>query len=520
MARDSWLKRLIWLRGSPAGGSGASYEKTVGPAPILSISDAKPKPAKSLIVGMEPIQDLHGYDNPWPAGGGVNKFACGDAVGVVPSTGAAYGLIIVCDGETETVTVSGTPTWSSAGVKSFRLISTRSGSYYGNAPVTHDYSGMSCKWFVVSSSQNITNIDTNPLMNSDGTIGIALTNTDTEAVSIVLRLCVYEGDTSPAAWTPYSNECPITGRTGVTVERTGKNLLSDGTVYKNGNQYTVGATSTREYPFFLKAGTYTASNAGTASYMYWQLKDTSLNNIIHNASTTVGTFTLSQDGWYRFWFYTADADPSFTNIQLEVGSTASDYSAYSGASYPATWQSEAGTVYGGTVDLVSGELTVTHGMVDLGTLTWTLVGSYAINRFDAVVPLMTTSKATPYSDGIFCSAYNPSNVPITQVNVDATIARYSGRVFVCDSAYSDAASFTSGVSGVQLCYKLATPQTYQLTPQQIQLLKGSNVLWSDADDLTLTYIGTQPANLLGGMLGNPQEPTEETSDEPTEGEDE
>ena len=74
MARDSWLKRLIWLRGSPAGGSGASYEKTVGPAPILSISDAKPKPAKSLVVGMEPIQDLHGYDNPWPAGGGANKW--------------------------------------------------------------------------------------------------------------------------------------------------------------------------------------------------------------------------------------------------------------------------------------------------------------------------------------------------------------------------------------------------------------------------------------------------------------
>ena len=55
-------------------GGGASYEKTVGPAPIISISDAKPKPAKSLIVGMEPIQDLHGYDSPWPAGCGKNLY--------------------------------------------------------------------------------------------------------------------------------------------------------------------------------------------------------------------------------------------------------------------------------------------------------------------------------------------------------------------------------------------------------------------------------------------------------------
>lgn len=212
MSRDSWLKRLIWLRGSPAGGSGASYEKTVGPAPIISISDAKAKPAKSLIVGMEPIQ---------------------------------------------------------------------AGS----------------------------------------------------------------GDPSP------DNIRPISGRTGVTVTRTGKNLLSDGTVYKNGNQYTVGASSTRDYPFFLKAGTYTASNAGTASYMYWQLKGTSINNIIHDANTTVGTFTLPQDGWYRFWFYSIVADASFTNIQIELGSTTT-YEPYVGASYPVSWQSEAGTVYGGTVDVV------------------------------------------------------------------------------------------------------------------------------------------------------------------------
>lgn len=29
-------------------------------------------PLKSLVVGIEPVQDLHGYDSPWPAGGGKN----------------------------------------------------------------------------------------------------------------------------------------------------------------------------------------------------------------------------------------------------------------------------------------------------------------------------------------------------------------------------------------------------------------------------------------------------------------
>ena len=43
---------------------------------------------------------------------------------------------------------------------------------------------------------------------------------------------------------------------------------------------------------------------------------------------------------------------------------------------------------------------------------------------------------------------------------------------------------------------------------------------SDADDLTLTYLGTTPANLLGGMLeGNSpaeQDPEELTEPEATE----
>ena len=48
--------------------------KTVGPAAIASFSDgAQDAPLKSLTFNIEPVQDLHGYDSPWPAGGGKNK---------------------------------------------------------------------------------------------------------------------------------------------------------------------------------------------------------------------------------------------------------------------------------------------------------------------------------------------------------------------------------------------------------------------------------------------------------------
>jgi hypothetical protein len=40
---------------------------------------------------------------------------------------------------------------------------------------------------------------------------------------------------------------------------------------------------------------------------------------------------------------------------------------------------------------------------------------------------------------------------------------------------------------VQIVLPLATPITYQLTPQQIAMLRGNNALWADTGDTTLTY---------------------------------
>ena len=41
---------------------------------VVSFEDGAELPAESVIAHIEPQQDLHGYDNPWPAGGGKNLF--------------------------------------------------------------------------------------------------------------------------------------------------------------------------------------------------------------------------------------------------------------------------------------------------------------------------------------------------------------------------------------------------------------------------------------------------------------
>lgn len=386
-------------------GGGASYEKTVGPAPIISISDAKAKPAKSLIVGMEPVQDLHGYDNPWPAGGGVNKID----VNQLQSYGTAYGLTASFDGDW--IVLSGEYK-NSGQAANFRIATLKDGSAF---PVTK------FKAFPDSNSSSHMPSSAFGLADSNKTLTIYITNMVMgETYNLRCKIVGYEGDTAPDSWSPYSNECPITGRTEANI--------------------------------------------------------------------------------YRYAEYDADAQPTYT---IQLGQT----------------------VYGGTVDLVSGLLTVTHGMVDLGTLSWTknTVNNVFYASFSGNANKSPSDKGYRYISSVFVfgSIVNQLwNSSADGLCVEPTGISNTPRIYARNVAYYDldAMQFQTAMSGVQLCYELATPITYQLTPQQIQLLRGSNVLWSDGDSLTLTYLGTTPPNLLGGMLGlgGAQEPTEETSEESVE----
>ena len=58
------------------GEAGAPPIKDTASGVIASFPDgADNVPMDGVVVTMEPVQDLHGYDNPWPAGGGKNLLA-------------------------------------------------------------------------------------------------------------------------------------------------------------------------------------------------------------------------------------------------------------------------------------------------------------------------------------------------------------------------------------------------------------------------------------------------------------
>ena len=289
----------------------AAIHTAAGPAPIVSIPDAAAAPVDALTVGIEPVQDLHGYDNPWPAGGGKNKcyddashlFPRGDGLSIVENTDTfvAYAKVAT---NTEIV--------FSCGTAPYRSIAYGFESLPAVGVIGHVLGKTS-----LSSTAFKFNSGSYPYIGFYyGATGYTNTN-----------IMIEEGS-SASPYSPYSNICPISGWTGATISHSG-------------------------------------------------------------ADTT---------------------DPDEISI---------------------TFPSEAGTVYGGTLDVTNGVLTVDRAQI---------------------------------------ASYNGETLP--------------GEWISDRDVY---AAGTTPTTGAQVVYELATPITYTLTPQEIRTLLGTNNIWADTGDVTVGY---------------------------------
>lgn len=145
------------------------------------------------------------------------------------------------------------------------------------------------------------------------------------------------------------------------------------------------------------------------------------------------------------------------------------------------------TVYGGTLDVASGELVIDHALVDLGTLAWSMPD--AANHIFRTVRL-TDHKQTAGINYV-CSAYQAvSSVTSTTAMPDKSCkgnANTPAYLYIKDTDYSDATAFQTALSGVQLVYEVAEPQTIQLTPTEVSTLLGDNNIYADAGSVSVVY---------------------------------
>ena len=130
---------------------------------------------------------------------------------------------------------------------------------------------------------------------------------------------------------------------------------------------------------------------------------------------------------------------------------------------------------------------VDRAMVDLGSLTWSY-SSTSGQEFFYHMGLDAKSKGSSAElSNAVCDSYEQAGYDsVNGNNGTFGISRDGTYLKVCNTNYTSSTDFKTAMSGHYICYELATPQTYQLTPQQVELLTGENNVWSDGD-VTVEY---------------------------------
>ena len=137
------------------------------------------------------------------------------------------------------------------------------------------------------------------------------------------------------------------------------------------------------------------------------------------------------------------------------------------------------------VKLPSGVITRNIGVVDMGTLNWEYNAVYGV--FLATVSDIRPNTGSSDTNYISCAKYATSTISSASSSPDKSIyPRTTGStsgVGVKDSAYTDATTFKTAMSGVYLFYELATPTTEQGTPfsEYAPINDYSYMAWFDTD---------------------------------------
>jgi len=274
---------------------------------------------------------------------------------------------------------------------------------------------------------------------------------------------------------------------------TGKNLLTNGTDTTNGyvsgyylkNDGTTAAAAGYNISEYIRVAPntgYVMSCSGSANAPSVCAYDASHNFIAgyNYGGTNKIIFTTPDNAAY----VRASIDTSGTN-QFEKGSAATTYEPYfNGGSITAdSLNGFEGTDIYDTQSFT--EKRRMCGKDDLGTLTWEYIAGATNARFKATP---STSPKIPASStttpNALCAKYGTSNYAEIYGGEDKAVGiGADGNIYIRDTAYTDAATFKTAMSGVYLVYELAAETTDTTTPAILTTQKGYNLLRTVSGDI-------------------------------------
>nr|DAH90984.1 MAG TPA: hypothetical protein [Bacteriophage sp.] len=451
--------------------------------------------ALGVKASWEPTQE--GSGTPYPAGGGKQLL---DTNKCVPTVGKPYGMTITLDGDVFKV----------SGVPNEEVTTTELYSFAVCTCNQEELRGKSYKvtaWPIKGKVNNAWGLRTE----SEDSLAIAAELTPGVNNDIQLRLMVSKD--TPTAWEPYENIRPIRGRDSVKVERCGENLLDVAQCRPASLPAAYGLTVTvddtglirvfgipnvnKDAPLATFRILFTDQVILTKEYKAkWFVVKGAVDvvTIIQKDKSIVLQSPLSPntpvDIQFRFMYYTGNTAPTA-------------YEPYTGQTNTLTLPE---TVYGGSVDAVSGEGQETWKLVILnGTESWNSWGinahnpaitgfyTYDINDYDAKnAKGICSHLETPNQDvwggrnaGIgFATVGSPRYFMFSMLT--SSLPDISAGHEVASLKAYLAAQYAAGTP-VQVCYKLATPVPFTATGgAALPALEGVNTVITDANSVAVS----------------------------------
>lgn len=409
-----------------------------------------------VVASWEPTQA--GSGEPYPAGGGPQLL---DISRCTATEGKPYGLTITIDGDI--IKCSGVPSAevTSTSIYSFAVASSDQEELRGKGyKVT--------AWPIKGKMSNAWGLRTA----DESSLAIAAELSPGVDTDIQLRLMVSKD--TPTAYAPYENIRPISGRTEISVERCGENLLDEARFPIIKTKNNISTTSEMTLP----AGTYTVCVLSVANGVYAHGAD-----VEHTYDSNKHTFALARQTAIRLNAYWIKERPEKDeNIWLVEGNEWKPYTPYIGQTNTLTLPE---TVYGGTVDAVTGagDEDAKIITVDGNEIKFTSRNNYWNLPFSSAKGIV--------KNGVICSSHidkGKFGVNTTYEFIFVMSSDMAGLFANPDELNAYCATQYAAGTPVQIAYKLADPVPIRATGNGplLPIPGETNTVMTDADSVTVT----------------------------------
>ena len=464
-----------------------SFEKTDSTEEaVKEFSDGADDLPMSVQVGIEPVQNLHGYNSPWPGGTGKNlfgngnqtissaKYASCDLVKTLPVGDYVISAVVVSD-DTDATTCR-------------VAFYDSNGEIIGTA-IQLDRDIRSSATFTLT--EECVQIYFYTSDNASHGAGDSATYTDIQI----------ETGSTESAYEPYANICPITGFDAVQITRTninsyttensvdGKYIAADGTISTNADfLYTdlIPVVGNKVYAKSTNPGStarYTRVHGYNANGTWLMQIDATQVQV--NATADY-SFTIPQEVAY---------------IRISIAKSLTDVVFKMGTIYPVALPT---TAYGGTLTvnkdgtgkLVADRMYKTFN----GTETWTRTSGGTDNEYCAtILNDVNCDSAEDSISNIYEYADVKSSTTVMGFKPVNDSANLTIRVRPVNASSHTVETFTSllNTTNLQIVFYLASPVVIGFTAQQIRSLFGDNALWADSGNiLSVSYYANQSADYI------------------------